>query len=180
MTYQISRLLRLALESRWSADWNPAIRDACTEFGIGDLAYQVNFAGIDQEPQNFYRGNWTLESLTEFMEPELPGLAMWIGPGVPHGPGERQMPRVWDGIVTAGWRYFLRVPGRRTLADLTNLREATESAMVAVLAMEFSEVTYRGDLVWQALPELVWLDQDNQRAGWVQEVEYSASFEVTV
>src|SRR5436309_3419851 len=136
MSVQVSRLLRLALEDRFARTFNDDLNAACQDFGIDDLAYRINFAEADGKPQNFYRCNWALESLLSLREPELPALAMWTGVGGQFGPGERQMPRAFSGFVFAHWRFFLAVQGRR--AGLTDLREATESAMVSALDAEFS------------------------------------------
>jgi hypothetical protein len=175
---QVSRLLRLALETRFAGEFNANLAQACTDFGIDGLIYLVNFTEADSSPQNFFRGNWNLDGLMQLREPDLPALTMWTGPGAQYGPGQREMPRNFSGFVFAYWRFFLAVQGRAS--GLTDLREATESAMVATLVDEFSEVTYRGDLAWQPLNEQVWLDRDNQAVGFVQEVEYQASFEVNV
>jgi hypothetical protein len=176
---QVSRLLRLALETTFAADFTTYLSAACADFGISDLAYRINFAETTGAPQNFYRGDWTLAGLVATREPELPALAMWTGEGGQYGPGQREMPRTFSGFVFVHWRFFLAIPGLRR-AELTDLREATESAMVALLATVVSDVTYRGDLAWHALPEQVWLDQDQHAVGFVQEVEYQASFEVNV
>lgn len=186
MSVQVSRLLRQALEDRFTLDFNANLQAACDDFGITGLGYQVNFGQPDGntapdvlQPQNFYRGNWSLENLFALREPILPALAMWIGEGGQYGPGQREMPRTFSGFIFAHWRFFLAIQGGRR-SGLTDLREATESAMVQTLTAEFSVATYRGDLAWQAVPEQVWLDQDQQSLGFVQEVEYQASFEVNV
>jgi hypothetical protein len=176
---QVSRLLRLAVETGFASGFNTLLSAACTDFDIADLAYQINFAEDDAEPANFYRGDWTLDGLIARREPDLPALAIWTGEGGSYGPGQREMPRTFSGFVFVHWRFFLFVQGSRR-AGLTDLREATESAMVAMLATDFSGVTYRGDLAWHAVPEQTWLDQDQQAVGFVQEVEYQASFEVNV
>jgi hypothetical protein len=176
---QVSRLLRLALETSFGADFTTYLSAACVDFGIPDLAYAINFQESADAPQNFYRGDWTLDGLMATREPELPALAMWTGEGGQYGAGQREMPRAFSGFVFAHWRFFLSVPGSRR-TELTDLREATESAMVVLLATVVSDVTYRGDLAWHALPEQVWLDQDQHAVGFVQEVEYQASFEVNV
>jgi hypothetical protein len=186
MSIQVSRLLRLALEDRFVADFNTNLNAACHDFAIDDLAYKINFTEADGQnfteadgqPQNFYRGNWTLDSLIALREPDLPALAMWTGEGAQYGPGERQMPRTFSGFVFAHWRFFLAVKGRRE--GLTDLREATESAMISTLDAEFSGTGYRGDLAWQALPDQIWIDQDQKAVGFGQQVEYQASFEVQV
>lgn len=176
---QVSRLLRLAVETGFAADFTTYLTAACADFGISDLGYQINFAESDAAPQNFYRGDWTLDGLVARREPELPALAIWTGEGGSYGAGQREMPRSFSGFVFVHWRFFLFVQGSRR-AGLTDLREATESAMVAMLATYFSGLTYRGDLAWHAIPEQVWLDQDQQAVGFAQEVEYQASFEVNV
>jgi hypothetical protein len=179
MTVQVSRLLRIALEYRWGAVFNGNLQTAIDDFSITALGYQINFAENPELPQNFYRGDWSLENLLKFREPDPPILTMWIGVGAQYGAGQREMPRTFSGFVFAHWRFFLAVKGLSS-AGLTDLREATESAMVATLADEFSEVTYRGDLAWQAPNPQIWLDQDNQHVGFVQEIEFQASFEVSV
>lgn len=176
---QVSRLARLALEARWQNEFNATLASVCQEYGVFDPAYEINFAELKERPQNFYRGNWTLDSLQALREPVLPALAMWTGEGTPYGPGQREMPRSFSGFVVGHWRFFLLVRGRSS-AKLTDLREATESAMLATLQAEFTEMTYRADLAWQPLPEQTWLDQDDKHVGFVQELEFQASFEVNV
>ena len=176
---QVSRLVRLALEATFASEFTPLVTAACTDFGIPDLAYAINIQGFADAPQNFYRGDWTLDGLMATREPELPALAMWTGEGGQYGAGQREMPRTFSGFVFAHWRFFLLIPGSRR-TELTDLREATESAMVATLATVVTDVLYRGDLAWHALPEQVWFDQDQQAVGFAQEVEYQASFEVNV
>ncbi|HEY2014639.1 MAG TPA: hypothetical protein VGH38_14110 [Bryobacteraceae bacterium] len=175
-TIKISRLLRLALKERLSSDFNGVLQEACSEFGIEP--YSLNFSqdsllGL----QNFYEGNRSLDDLNLHQEPDLPAMTMWTGEGGQYGPGQRSMPTTFSGSVTAHWRFFLSVKGLRS-TGLIDLREATEAAMVALLAEEFSEFTYRGDLSWQPLNEQIWLDQDAQHLGFVQQIEYTASFEV--
>lgn len=175
MTVQVSRLVRSALDTRFLLAFNGLLFAACQEFDIE--AYTINFAGASELPQNFYRGNRTLDTLNLTQEPDLPALAMWTSEGAQYGAGQRQMPTTFSGAVFAHWRFFLSVKGLRS-TGLVDLREATESAMIAVLADEFSDVIYRGDLAWQPLNEQIWLDQSEQQAGFIQEVEYQASFEV--
>src|SRR5689334_15183351 len=74
---QVSRLLRVAIESSFAADFAGYLADACSDFGIPDLAYEINFREFEDAPQNFYRGDWTLDGLMATREPELPALAMW-------------------------------------------------------------------------------------------------------
>src|SRR5262249_32800381 len=150
---------------------------ACADFGMPDLAYAINFSGASEGAQNFYRGNRTLEHLMSLQEPELPVLSMWTGPGVPVGYGERQMSTIWDGVIVAGWRFVVAIKGLRS-TGLVDLCEATEAAMIATLAPEFSRITYRGDLSWQGPPELKWVDEDAEHVGWIQEIEFQASFRV--
>ena len=176
---QVSRLVRLALESRWAGEFNDHLAEVSKEFQFPQLAYRINFEEFGEAPENFYRGNWTLDALGSFRKPVLPALTMWTGEGVPYGPGQREMPRHFSGYVVAHWRFFVSVLGRSS-AKLTDLREATESAMLATIQDEFSEMTYRGDLGWQALQEQTWLDQDSRHLGFVQELEFQASFEVNV
>ena len=179
MTVQVSRLLRIALEYRWAAVFNSNLSAAIDDFAIPTLGYQINFGELPELPQNFYRGAWELDTLMALREPDLPVLAMFTGTGGQYGAGQREMPRVFSGFVFAHWRFFLSIKGLRS-TGLEDLREATESAMVATLDQEFSEVTYRGDLVWQAPNPQVWLDQDEHHVGFVQQIEYQASFEVQV
>ncbi len=178
-TIQVSRLVRQSLEETFATQFSPFLAEACGDFGIPDLAYLINFQDFAEAPQNFFRGDWTLAGLMATREPDVPGLAMWTGEGGQYGAGQREMPRTFSGFVFAHWRFFLFIPGSRRV-QLTDLREATEAAMVATLALAVSDVLYRGDLAWHALPEQVWLDQDQQAVGFVQEVEYQASFEVNV
>ena len=175
----VSRLLRLEVEGRLADSFNGNLATACADCDISALAYVLNFAEADGDPQNFYRGDWTLDGLVAFKEPDLPALTLWVGEGNAYGPGQREMPRTFSGSVVVHWRFFLSIRGSRA-AGLTDLREATESAMVSTLAEEFSGVTYRGDLAWQTLPPQTWLDRDDQAVGFVQEVEFQASFEVNV
>lgn len=176
---QVSRLVRLALEARWENAFNERLAVACAEFGIFPLAYTINFEQLVDQPQNFYRGNRTLDALVQLQEPDLPALAMWADTGGNLPPGQREMPRKFSGVVFAGWRFFLMVQGLRS-AGLVDLREATEAAMVDTLDPEFSGINYRGDLNWQAPPEQVWLDQDDRHVGFVQVIEFQASFGVNV
>lgn len=170
-----SRFLRQALEARFIADFNSNLAAACREFGI-DSAYAISFDEASDTAQNFYRGNRTLDSLNLHQEPELPALAMWIGPGQDQ---KIEKPRTFSGPVQACWRFFLAVQGLRKMG-LTDLREATEAAMVATLDPEIPDAGYRGDLLWQPLQEQIWLDQDANHRGWVQELEFQATFEVNL
>lgn len=176
---QVSRFLRLNLEARFGVIFNDALADACEEFGIADLVYNINFDQAPSAPQNFFRGNRSLDNLLAMQEPTLPGLAMWVGEGAEYTPGQREMPRVFSGAVFAHWRFFLSVKGLRNVG-LTDLREATEAAMVTTIAPEFSGVNYRSDLAWQALDEQLWRDEDQEFAALVQVVEYQASFGVNI
>jgi hypothetical protein len=170
---QVSRFLRLNLLARFEALFNYQLAAACTEFGIGDLAYQIDFA--QSEVQNFFQGNRSFESLLFHHEPEFPALAFWIGPGQ-----DRQLakPRKFSGELTAYWRFWFAVQGRLT-PGLIDLREATESAMIQTLDLEMPGFGYAG-LGWDNITEQAWLDQDQNQIGYVQEVQFSAIFEVNV
>lgn len=176
---QVSRLVRLTVEERFSTAFNGALAVACTEFLIDSLAYQIDFEQTEGGLQNFYRGNRTLEELMRLQEPDLPALAMWTGQGGNYPPGQREMPRTFSGVVGVGWRFFLAVRGLRN-TQLVDLCEATEAAMIATLDEEFVGINYRGDLSWQSPPEQIWVDQDEAHVGFVQEMEFQASFGVNV
>ncbi len=172
-----SRTVRLAVEEQFTGAFNAALLEACGEYGIGDLAYAINWNYAVDLPQNFYRENWTLDTLLELREPVFPALAMWTGNGAEYEAGRRSMPRTFSGFVFVHWRFFLAINGLRT-SGLTPLREATESAMLACLEPELSEITYRKDLAWLDADPRVWLDQDQNNVGFLQQVEFQASFEV--
>jgi len=180
---QVSRLVRMELKERFSADFNDNLAAACTEFGIPGFA--LNFAQDPSGLQNFYEGNRSLDSLNLHQEPDLSAMTMWTGEGRPFGLGEREMPRSFSGEVLAHWRFFLAIPGLRA-TGLVDLREAVEAAVLATLTPEWSGLAYRGNLGWQSLNEQIWLDLDSnpdgtpQPRGWIQEVEYVASFEVNI
>lgn len=174
---QVSRFVRVALEQRFQLDFNERLAVACLEFGA--TRYAVNFEQLSDQPQNYYRGNRTLDLLLQFQEPDLPAVAMWTGVAGNYEPGRREMPRKFSGAVFVGWRFFLSVRGRSS-AGLVDLCEATEAAMVDTLDPEFSGINYHGDLNWNPQPELQWIDQDEQQVGFVQVVEFQASFGVNV
>jgi hypothetical protein len=178
-TVIVSRLVRQALETQFTSSFNSDLSTACGDFGISSLAYSLNFGYSTSLPQNYFHGNWSLEDLLRFHEPILPALTMWTGEGGQYPAGQREMPRDFSGYVFAHWRFFLAIQGRVSFG-LTDLREATESAVLSALIPEFSPITYRGDLAWQATPPREWTDADEKQAGFVQEVEYQASFEVNV
>jgi hypothetical protein len=173
---QVSRLVRLGVEERFAAQFNGLLVEACLEFGIPELGYAINFTEEPSQPQNFYRGDRTLESLSLHQEPDLPALVMWTGEGQNL---KLEMPREFSGRVACYWRFLLSINGVRS-TGLVDLREATEAAMAGTLAGEFDDVGYLGDLAWQSLQEQQILDQDQRHFGWVQEVTYSATFEVNV
>jgi hypothetical protein len=173
---QVSRLVRLGVEARFAAMFNTLVAAACVEFGIPTLAYGINFAEDPNLPANFFRGDRTLDSLGLHQEPDLPVLITWTGEGANL---KLEMPRMFSGRVTCYWRFLLFIQGIRR-KGLVDLREATEAAMVGTLAPEFTAVGYMGDLAWQPLQEQQILDQDQKHFGWVQEVTYSAGFEVNV
>ena len=175
---EVSRLVRTELEAQFAALFNDALVDACNRFEIGPLYYQINFLGDENQPSNFFRGDWSPDELTQLEEPVFPALAAWTGELQSYSEGLRTMTRLFSGTVTAHWRFFLQVPGRQ--AGLTNLREATESAMLATLGVEFSAITYRGDFSGGASQPRQWLDRDQNSIGFTQVVEYQASFEVNV
>jgi hypothetical protein len=172
---QVSRLLRVELEARFASLYNDAVSAACTEFGIADLSYAINFAEASSLPQNFYRGEWTMESLM-LREPEFPCMAMWVGAG---RDDRRSKPRSFSGVVAVYWRVWLSIVGIRK-GGLVDLREATEAAMIATLDPELPSLGYVGDLEWAPLGEQQLLSQDEQHFGWIQQVTYSATFEVNV
>ncbi len=173
---QISRLVRRGVEERFGGLFNGLVAAACAEFGIPKLAYRINFREETGMPANFYRGDRTWESLSMHQEPDPPAMTMWTGEGQNL---HLEMPRVFSGRLVCYWRFWLFIAGvRRT--GLVDLREATEAAMAATLAPEFTAVGYMGDLAWQPLPEQQILDQDQRHFGWMQEVTYSGGFEVNV
>lgn len=180
---QVSRLLRTGLKTQFQAQFNSALSAACLEFGIADLTYTINWNQQSGSPQNFFEGaNYlTYDTLLKQREPDLPALAMWVGEGGNRNIALPSMPRIFDGQVTAYWRFFLFVPGFRS-TGLVDLREATEAAMLSTLNTQFTQFVYLGNVQWQALPELAisaYDLPDGDQTGWVQEVNYSATFEVT-
>lgn len=177
MAISPSRILRLDLEEQFADAFTPALKDACGAFGISNLEYEINFRQADGLNQNFYRKTWTLTELMEFYEPVFPALCMWTNQGGEYGPGVRSTPRTFSGFVFVYWRFFLSFNGLRS-EGLTDLREATESALLEVLVPELNSVTYRKDLAWSALDPQVWQDRDGQNVGFIQVVDYQASFEV--
>ncbi|HYX47871.1 MAG TPA: hypothetical protein VE820_13765 [Sphingomicrobium sp.] len=160
--------------ARFDALFNDSLTTACAEFGIGDLSYAIDFSqslGV----QNFFEGNRSFEGLLFHHEPTFPAVAFWIGPGQ-----DRQLakPRKFSGEITAYWRFWFAVEGRLK-PGLVDLREATESAMIQTLDPEMPGFGYHG-LGWNDINEQVWLDQEQKAIGYVQEIVYSASFEVNV
>lgn len=179
MAISPSRILRTDLEEQFAEEFTPALKDACGTFGISNLEYEINFREADGLNQNFYRKNWNLAEILQFYEPVFPSLCMWTSEGGEYGPGVRSTPRTFSGFVYVYWRFFLSINGLRS-AGLTDLREATESAILAVLVPELNAVTYRKDLVWEAIDPQIWTDRDGQNVGFIQQVDYKASFEVNV
>ncbi len=173
MSVQVSRALRLNLLARFGALFNQNLADACADFGIGDLAYAIDFS--QSLLQNFFEGNRSFESLLFHHEPVFPALTFWIGPGQ-----DRQLakPRKFSGELTACWRFWFAARGRLQ-SSLVDLREATESALILTLDPEMSGFGYHG-LGWNGINEQAWLDQDQNTVGYVQEIEYQALFEVNV
>jgi len=181
MTVQVSRLIRLALMDRMQT-YNDLLAEACQEFQVKPYRInfdQVDYGNTDLAPQNFYEGNRTLAELSLYLEPDFPALTFWTGEGGELPPGQRNQGILFSGWVAAHWRFFLSVKGLRS-RGLVDLQEATQSAMIAMLDDEFGGFNYRGDLAWQAPPEQVWLDQDSNHVGFIQEIEFSGTFEVNV
>lgn len=172
---QVSRAVRLAVEARFGLLFNDALVNACIEFGV-PVAWMppINFAEDAAGLKNFYRGDWSLEGLSTYCEPDWPAVAMWTGEGQDQS---NEKPRKFSGVLAVYWRFFLVVPGLRR-AGLTDMREAVEAAMIATLEPE--GIQYRGDLSWTPLTEQTILGQDEKHFGWLQQVTYNASFEVNV
>jgi hypothetical protein len=170
---EISRGVRLAVEARLSEAFNAALAEASGEFGVPDeLLPPFNFGEASELPANFYRGAWMLPDMLERLEPEWPAMAMWTGEGQDQS---TQKPRAFSGAVAVYWRFWLVIPGLRR-AGLVDMREAVESALVATLNPE--GLRYRGDLSWGQLMEQSILGQDERHFGWLQEITYTAGFEV--
>src|SRR5262249_34173946 len=125
--------------------------------------------------QNFYQGNRSIDELIAREEPDFSALAFWTGDGLDEG---REKPRMFSGTIRGFWHFFLFVPGLRT-AGLIPLREAVEAAMIVTLRTEISGIGYR-NLGWQSLPEQRWTDADDRLRGFIQEVQYTADFEVNL
>lgn len=176
MIVEASRVVRLELIERFSGPFNEFLMEACVAFGAEP--FQLNLGLSAEEPQNFYEGNRSWSSLSLYQEPELPAMTMWTGEIGEYPYGVRSMPRIFHGPVIAHWRFWLSVKGLRS-TGLIDLREATESAMLAVLNEEFTSCAYQKNLGCLPLIEQQWVDQDQNHVGWVQEVEYSAGFEVS-
>lgn len=178
MTPFVSRTVRLGVLGQLAANFNAALAQAGDDAGVPGFAYYINFDG-SSDRQNFYQGDRTLESLSTHQEPDLPALTFWTGEGQPYGPGQREMPSAWSGVVAVYFRFFLFVPGVRA-SGLVDMRETTEAALISVLAQDVQGLRYMGDLGWQALNEQQLYDVEDQFVGWVQEVTYQAHFEVTI
>lgn len=171
-----SRLVRQSLLDRFTTLFNDHLEEACVEFSVAP--YQLNFVRDPAEPQNFYEGNRSLNELIDKQEPILPLMTFWTGEGAENPIGIRTVGPTFNGAVLAHWRFVLAVKGMRSLG-LIDLREATESAMLAILNDEFSGFAYQKNLAWQPLNEQQWVDQDSNNSFWTQEIEYTAGFEVT-
>ena len=181
-----SAFLRDTLEDQFAAVYNPNLAAACMDRQCTDLAYEIVFvdegAVTPAVAQNFYRADKSLDTLEQKDEPDLPAMAMWIGPGIDmRASPESPKPSNFYGRVTAYWRIWLFAPGstKQVQESLTPLREATESAMIATLNGGLpDDLGFRGDLSWGLPKEATWVDMDQQLVGWVQELEYTASFDV--
>ncbi len=185
---EVGRAVRTALEARFGALFNEELAAACDEFLVGDLKFAIEFG--DEEPstdadeampptQNYYRGDRTLEDLLQHDEPDLPALAMWVGEGKNRDFDAVQSGRMFfSGVVAVYWRWFLFVPMRKE--GMVELAEAVQHAMLATLEPELISLNYRGDLSWGNPIEAKWTSQDAERFGWVQEILYTATFEVNV
>lgn len=171
----ISRALRMGLAAGFAVGFNAELRAACEEFGVPPFSF--NWGRDKERPQNSYDGSWTYEELLQFCEPDFPVVTWWMGPGRDEN---REKPRRFSGPVEARWRFFLAVRGKSN-AGLVDMREAVEAALQATLvAIDVPEGRYRKDLAWGDPTERQWIDQDDKHVGWVQVVDFNASFEVNV
>jgi hypothetical protein len=173
---QVSRAVRTNVEARFGALFNDALTSALTEFGVPELQWAINWDQQEDRPENFYRGDRTIGELVAKEMPALPALAMWTGEIADLS---REKPRVFSGFVSVYWRFFLFVPGLHS-SGLVEQRGAVEAAMVACLAAQPGAIGYRGDLASTPLAEQQLFSQDDENFGWVQEVTYTATFEVSV
>ncbi len=169
-------MVRLELEARFGGLFNDALIAAFTEFGKAGEAFAVNFDRSEDQPQNFYRENRSIDSLLVNDEPDLPGMAMWIGPGRNES---RDKPRLFSGQVSVSWKAYLYVAGVDKSGLLTQ-REAIESALLATLDPEFPEFGFNGDLGWSDPLETQFFSQDNRHIGWAQEIEFTGTFTVNL
>jgi hypothetical protein len=104
-------------------------------------------------------------------------VSWWIGQGADLNINK---PKAFSGQVQAMWRFFLAVKGKYA-TGLQPMREATESALLATLLnSNFAPCCYRKDLASSDPLGQQWVDQDGKNVGWVQEIQYQASFEVNV
>jgi|SRR5579883_297677 hypothetical protein len=172
----VSGQVRAAIEDALVLGFNTGFAAACQAAGIEACAF--NWPRDPQGVPNCYLGDRTLGQLVALDEPELPAVAWWIGAGQDLN---RTKARAFSGVVQAHWRFFLAVRGKH-VRRLAILRECVEAALMGVLlgGLDVAGIAYRKDLSWDNPIEQEWLDLDQQHVGWVQEVTYSAGFEVNL
>lgn len=171
----ISPELRQGLQAAFAAMFNVEAAAACRELGIPPIAF--NWERAAKLPKTCFVGNRSFEDLRDFEGADFPAVSWWMGSGQDLN---TESPRRFSGIISAGWRFFCAVPGRSS-RGLTEQREAVEAAMGAlVVSVNLDHGAYRKDLVWGDPVDYKWLDQDSKHVGWVQEIQFNASFEVNV
>lgn len=178
MTVSPARVLRLALLDRFTQDFNRNLQAACEEFGIPELNFTINFARDAIEPQNYYDFPEDFQRLIDHREPDFPVFEMWVDDWLDQ---HIEKPRDFSGTVRAQWRVFLSVDGFRKTGFFAQLREALDSALIVTLRAGLANsVVSRGDLSRSPAIDLEWLDQDENTVHWIQQVDYSATFEVQI
>jgi hypothetical protein len=154
--------------------FNPALVERCTALRI--KAFPINWSRASEGPNNCFEGSWSFDELLEFEVPAFPAVCWWIGGGQDLN---LQKPRTFSGRVEARWRLIAAVRGMSN-RGLAAQRDAFETALLATL-LSMGDAGYNKDLVWGDPVEQQWIDQSAAKhVGWVQEVNYTASFEVNV
>lgn len=143
-TIQISRAARTAVESALTSRFNTYVAVACTDYGIADQVFEIDFANPGT---NYWRAAFDATQIRETVTPnEWPCMALSVASVTDT---HEMIGVTFDGPVTIRLSVFYRWQDPAQ-ADMESLPEAVES--VAVTLLESIDGLRQGSLVIERDP----------------------------
>lgn len=165
MSIQVSRDIRLQIESALAGSFNGRLASACTEFGIAGQAFEIDF---DAPGRNYYLADFDLDAIKQISANQWPSVTF----NTPRCVDEhQQVGATFEGPVSIKLAFFYRFTDPTT-ADMQSLPEAVESVVLTLL--------YGIDTLRQGSVTIEKDPPEFDKDGWYVVQTFEADYEVTV